>query len=199
MIIYADELGTIPKIENLEMIFSAARSRKISIVAIIQSLSQLEKTYGREGAEIIGDNCQLTIFGGFAPNSKTAEVMSNNLGKQTVLSGSVSSGKGEKSQSLQMIERPLMTTDELKAMQKGSFIVMKTGCYPMRSRLKLFLEWGIHFEEPYIIEEQAARKVEYSNRKEIEYGILLTYPFRSRKETESADGDLHREMEVIRT
>ncbi len=199
VIIYADELGTIPRIENLEMIFSAARSRKISIVAIIQSLSQLEKTYGREGAEIIGDNCQLTMFGGFAPNSKTAEVMSNNLGKQTVLSGSVSSGKGEKSQSLQMIERPLMTSDELKAMPKGSFIVMKTGCYPMRSRLKLFLDWGIHFEEPYEIEERAARKVEYSNKKEMEYAILLSYPPRISKEEEYLDRNETRETKVIRT
>ena len=159
----------------------------------------MEKTYGREGAEIIGDNCQLTMFGGFAPNSKTAEVMSNNLGKQTVLSGSVSSGQGEKSQSLQMIERPLMTSDELKAMPKGSFIVMKTGCYPIKSRLKLFLDWGIHFEEPYEIEERAARKVEYSNKKEMEYAILLSYPPRISKDEEYLDRNETRETKVIRT
>ena len=90
VMIYADEIGTLPKINGLEMMFSASRSRKISIVAIIQSLAQFEKTYGKEGAEIIVDNCQCTLFGAFAPNSKTAEVMSQNLGKQTVLSGSLS-------------------------------------------------------------------------------------------------------------
>ncbi len=46
VMIYADELGTLPKIEGIEMMFSASRSRKISIVAIIQSLAQFEKTYG---------------------------------------------------------------------------------------------------------------------------------------------------------
>ena len=30
----------------------------------------------KEGAEIIADNCQDTIFGGFAPNSQTAETLS---------------------------------------------------------------------------------------------------------------------------
>lgn len=75
VMIYADEIGTLPKIDGLEMIFSASRSRRISIVAIIQSLAQFEKTYGKEGAEIIVDNCQCTLFGSFAPNSKTAEVM----------------------------------------------------------------------------------------------------------------------------
>ena len=46
-----------------------------------------------------------------------------------------------------MIERPLMTVDELKSMPKGHFVVMKTGCYPMKTRLKLFFKWGIKFED----------------------------------------------------
>ena len=160
------------------MIFSASRSRKISIVAIIQSLAQFEKTYGKEGAEIIVDNCQCTLFGAFAPNSKTAEAMSQNLGKQTVLSGSVSrsAGKDGSSRSLQMIERPLMTVDELKSMPKGHFIVMKTGCHPMKTRLKLFFKWGIAFEVAYSIEEKSERKVQYADNREVERNIVQKYP-----------------------
>ena len=175
---YMDEVGTLPKIDGLEMIFSASRSRKVSIVAIIQSLAQFEKTYGKEGAEIIVDNCQCTLFGAFAPNSKTAEAMSQNLGKQTVLSGSVSrsSGKDGNSRSLQMIERPLMTVDELKSMPKGHFIVMKTGCHPMKTRLKLFFKWGIQFEDAYSIEEKSERKVQYADRAELEMEILRKFP-----------------------
>lgn len=175
---YADEIGTLPKIEGLEMIFSASRSRKISIVAIIQSLAQFEKTYGKEGSEIIVDNCQCTLFGSFAPNSKTAEVMSANLGKQTVLSGTVSKtlGRDGNSRTMQMIERPLMTVDELKSMPKGHFVVMKTGCHPMRTILQLFFKWGISFEQNYSIEEKAARKVHYANKNEIEDAILEKYP-----------------------
>ena len=90
---------------------------------IIQALAQLEKNYGKEGAEIIVDNVQDTIFGGFAPNSQTAEVLSKALGSRTVLSGSVSRSKDNPSESLQMMERPLMTADELKAIPKGTFVV----------------------------------------------------------------------------
>ena len=75
-VFYADEFGTLPKIESAEMMFSTSPSRRLSIVPIIQSLGQLEKNYGKEGAEIIVDNTQVTIFGGFAPNSETAQVMS---------------------------------------------------------------------------------------------------------------------------
>lgn len=172
VMMFLDEIGTIPKIESAEMMFSASRSRRVSIVAIIQSFAQLEKNYGKEGASIIIDNCQDTVFGGFAPNSESAQILSKALGNQTVMSGSISRGKNDPSQSLQMIERPLMTPDELKSMPKGRFIVTKTGAYPMRTRLKLFLEWGITFGKPYEIAEQSARKVEYADRHSLEEEII---------------------------
>ena len=102
------------------MMFSASRSRRLQIVPIIQSFAQLEKNYGKEGADVIIDNTQLTIFGGFAPNRTSAETLSKALGSRTVMSGSVSRSKDNPSQSVQMIERPLMTSDELKNLPKGT-------------------------------------------------------------------------------
>ena len=174
---FCDEYGTLPKIESAEMMFSASRSRRLQIVPIIQSFSQLEKNYGKEGAEIIIDNTQLTIFGGFAPQSTSAETLSKALGSRTVMSGSVSRSKNDPSESLQMIERPLMTPDELKSMPKGQFVVMKTGFYPMKVKLKLFFKWGIRFDEehPYSVPDQGNRKVEYAEKKEIMDGIVKKY------------------------
>jgi type IV secretion system protein VirD4 len=169
---FLDEIGTIPKIESAEMMFSASRSRRVSIVAIIQSFAQLEKNYGREGSAIIIDNCQDTVFGGFAPNSESAQILSKAMGSKTVMSGSVSRGKNDPSQSLQMIERPLMTPEELKSMPRGHFIVTKTGAYPMRTKLKLFTEWGIVFDKPYEIAEKSAREVEYADRRRVEEEII---------------------------
>ena len=176
-IFFCDEFGTLPKIESAEMMFSASRSRRLQIVPIIQSFSQLDKNYGKEGAEIIVDNTQLTIFGGFAPNSSSAEVLSKALGSRTVMSGSVSRGKDNPSESLQMMERPLLTPDELKSLPKGSFVVMKTGVHPMQVKLKLFFEWGIQFDEdnPYTVPEHGNRKVEYAEKKEIMDGIVAKY------------------------
>ncbi len=112
------------------------------------------------------------MFGGFAPNSESAQILSKALGSQTVMSGSVSRGKNDPSQSLQMIERPLMTPDELKSMPKGRFIVTKTGVCPMRTRLKLFLEWGITFGKAYEMTEQSARKVSYADRRKVEEEVI---------------------------
>lgn len=92
---YCDEFGTLPTIQSAEMMYSASRSRRLSIVSIIQSYQQLEKNYGKEGAAIIQDNCQLTIAGGFALSSETAEIISKALGSRTVMTGSVSRSKND--------------------------------------------------------------------------------------------------------
>ena len=185
-IMYCDEFGTMPPFDVLPL-FSAGRSRRLTLVPIIQSLAQLEKNYGREGAEILVDNCQDTIFGGFAPQSQTAEKLSQSLGKRTVLSGYVSKGQGGASMTSQMIERPLMTPDELKSMPKGNFIIMKTGTHPAKTRLKLFLEWGITFKEPYSVPEQSKRKIYYASRKELE--LAIRDKFSSQKSAQVNDAE----------
>ena len=176
-VFFCDEFGTLPKIESAEMMFSAARSRRLQIVPIVRSFAQLDKNYGKEGAEIIIDNTQVTIFGGFAPNSSTADTLSEALGNRTVLSGAVSKGKGNATQSLQMMERPLMTSDELKSLPRGDFIVMKTGTHPMRVHLKLFFKWGIAFDEdkPYAVPERGNRVVKYAEKKEVLNAIICKY------------------------
>ena len=174
---YMDEFGTLPPISSAEMMYSASRSRRLSLVSIIQSFQQLEKNYGKEGAAIIQDNCQITIAGGFAPTSETADIISRALGTRTVMTGSVSRSKNDPSQSLQMIERPLMTAEELKSMGKGNFIVMKTGTHPFISKLKLFFKWGIKFDtEPYKPEDKGERKVHYTDKQKIEEAILDKFP-----------------------
>lgn len=199
VVFYCDEFGTLPKIESAEMMFSASRSRRVSIVPIIQSFAQLEKNYGKEGAEIIIDNTQLTVFGGFAPNSESAQTLSKALGSKTVLSGSVSQSKGDPSRSLQMIERPLMTPDELKALPKGTFVVTKTGFYPMKVKLKLFFKWGIEFEkEPYVVPLRDSSMVTYASREELTEAIQAKYPPKEKKDDDDTipDGSICVEEEM---
>ena len=198
-VFFCDEFGTLPKIDSAEMMFSASRSRRLQIVPIIQSFAQLEKNYGKEGADVIIDNTQLTIFGGFAPNSTSAEVLSKALGSRTVMSGSVSRSKNDPSQSLQMIERPLMTPDELKSLPKGTFVVMKTGFYPMKVKLKLFFKWGIKFEEKYEVKENGNREVHYANRSELFNNIIQAYSPVTDSDFDEASDDKKKKNENLKT
>lgn len=149
--------------------WNAARKRDEMLELYDRKLSRtvLRRESRSNPADLAG-----TIFGGFAPNSQTAEVLSKALGSRTVMSGSVSRGKDGNSRSMQMMEWPLMTPDELRSMPKGQFVVMKTGTHPMRTRLRLFLDWGITFGKPYQPPEKAARPVAYASRRDLERAIL---------------------------
>ncbi len=68
-----------------------------------------------------------------------------------------------------------VSSDELETSPKGIFIVTKTRTCPMKTILKLFLEWGIRFEKVYEIEEKFARKVAYADRRELEEEIIKRY------------------------
>ena len=81
----------------------------------------------------------------------------------------------------------------LLSLLQQMLIVSKTGCHPMRTKLKLFLKWGITFEEPYEIEEKSARKVAYADKQEIEEEIIRRFLccMEDDEDEEDAPPDIH--------
>lgn len=79
-----------------------------------------------------------------------------------------------------------MTPDELKSIPKGEFVVMKTGTHPMRTKLQLFLKWGITFEEPYVLPDQGKRQIFYASRQELEMSIAKAFASEQSIQTQKA-------------
>lgn len=96
-VLFCDEFGTMPPFDVLPL-FSAGRSRGLTLVPIIQSLAQLEKNYGKEGAEIIMDNVQDTIFGGFAPQQSDGGGVEQSHGQPDGALRLCEPGKGQRQQ-----------------------------------------------------------------------------------------------------
>ncbi len=169
VICFYDELGTIPKIEGLDAIFTASRSRNMTIVGILQGISQLNDRYGKDVAETMFNSCHDTIAGAFGPLSQDAEFISKQLGSRTAQTGSVTTdGKtGEQSLSEQMMEVPLMAPNELREMPRGEYVLLKTFCRSARTKMPLFTDWGITLEEKYHISERPIRNIEYMDVKEL--------------------------------
>lgn len=69
-----------------------------------------------------------------------------------------------------------MSPDELKSMPKGNFVVMKTGTHPMKTKLKLFFEWGIQFQKPLEMPDRGSRPVYYAGKQDLERSILSQFP-----------------------
>jgi type IV secretion system protein VirD4 len=180
VIFYLDEYGTLPKFDNSQDMFTAGRSRNIFLFPMLQSLAQLQQKYGREGSEIITDCCQNAVFGGLAPLSKSGEDLSRALGNQTVQSGSVSRSGGmdrsNSSRSLQMVQRPLLTAEEIKTLEQNKWILMKSRCHPLISIMKRYNEWGIELDCPFQMTEDSARRVKYADKDELRNAVLKKYP-----------------------
>lgn len=177
---YLDEFGTMPKIDNVDKMFTAGRSRNIIFFPMLQSLAQLDQNYGRDGTEIILDSCQNALFGGQAPLSKRAEDLSRMLGTQTVQSGSVShSSNGlfdtNSSQNLQMVQKQLITAEQLKALPRNQWILTKTHCHPMITTMRWYSDWGIQLDSPFQMPEFAAREVKYASAEKLKATIQELY------------------------
>lgn len=82
---FMDDFATNCKIENFENMISNIRSRKISVMLILQSLSQLEESYGRS-AHTIADDCDTLIYmGGNDPETARQIAIRCNKTTQTIL------------------------------------------------------------------------------------------------------------------
>ena len=82
---FMDDFATNCRIDNFENMISNIRSRKISVILILQSLSQLDKSYG-ESAHTIIDDCDTMIYmGGNDPKTAHSIAIRCNKTTQTVL------------------------------------------------------------------------------------------------------------------
>ena len=87
-----------------------------------------------------------------------------------------------------------MTPDELKSLPKGTFVVTKTGAYPMQVKLKLFFEWGIVFpDELYDVPDKGNRIVAYARKEDLQKKMDEIYPAKKEEQKETAAaGKVHR-------
>lgn len=162
IMMYLDEIGTIPKINGLAMMFSASRSRDILLVPIMQAESQFAETYGAENSKTIQSNIGCVIYGGFTPDSELTQTVSKKLGNVTVQTGSVSTGlDGKSSVSYSMTDKPLISEQELQRLPKGTFVVRRQNSNPMLSKMMLFTKWGITFPGSYTPRKKEIRPVQY--------------------------------------
>ena len=79
--------------------------------------------------------------------------------------------------SLSMISRPLLTTDELLRLDKGTFVVEKTGQLPILTNFKLYKNWGITLGKSMKVSSHT-EPVIYADYTDIRKQVLKCYdPF----------------------
>lgn len=131
-----DEFGNIGTVPDFERVIATARSRNVSFSIILQSQSQLERAYEKEGAKTIVDCCDTVVFLG-GKSTETNETISKMVGKQTLKVATLSDSRGANrstTQNYNVIERDLMTPDEVGRLPRDEAIVLISGTCPLKGR-----------------------------------------------------------------
>ena len=136
--LWLDEFYAGARPADCAQLMGVIRSRNISMIPILQSVSQLKDLYQGEKAEIIHDNCPIFWFGGCGQGAiETQKAISELLGKATVDIASDGSNGNNRSNNYQKAGRELMTPAEVKNMDKHNCIVFLEDERPIFDRKSL--------------------------------------------------------------
>ena len=136
--LWLDEFYAGARPADCAQLMGVIRSRNISMIPILQSVSQLKDLYQGEKAEIIHDNCPIFWFGGCGQGAiETQKAISELLGKATVDIASDGSNGNNKSTNYLKTGRELMTPAEIKNMDKHYCIVFLEDERPIYDRKSL--------------------------------------------------------------
>lgn len=136
--LWLDEFYAGARPADCAQLMGVIRSRNISMIPILQSVSQLKDLYQGEKAEIIHDNCPIFWFGGCGQGAiETQKTISELLGKATVDIASDGSNGNNRSNNYQKAGRELMTPAEVKKMDKHNCIVFLEDERPILDRKSL--------------------------------------------------------------
>ena len=108
MFFFLDEFGNMGEIPRFASIATTLRKRRCSISIVLQSMSQLNSTYGEDEAETILDGGMSTALYLSGLGLKICEDVEKLLGKNTVYD-TVTGGMSEKART---VAQPLMSSDD---------------------------------------------------------------------------------------
>lgn len=129
-----DEFANIGKVPDFHRLISTIRSRNISCMIILQSLTQIASLY-KDDAETIIDNCDTFVFLG-GKSTKTTKQIAEMIGKTTIDAQNVNESRGQNgSYSLQnnILARDLIDPSEIGRLKRTQCLVLITGLPPFRS------------------------------------------------------------------
>lgn len=125
-----DEFANMPPLKDVTTMVTAARSRLIRFTFIIQNYAQLTQVYGKENAETIKGNCNITYL--ISSELQALEEISK-------MCGEVKSKEKDKTAST-----PLVTVSDLQRLSQYEVISLRLRTMPFKTKLvpNFKMDWG---------------------------------------------------------
>lgn len=157
--VVADELANTGVWPNFEKTIATARSRKIAVSLILQSLPQLTQLYGEENAETIIGCCNTMLVLG-CNDKYTAEYISDKSGIVTIRAKSVSDTRASSAGNRGVMQgyslsegdgkRNLVNPDEVQHLDKEQLLIMTNGQNMLEAKRFGFIHHPL-FNDPHFV------------------------------------------------
>lgn len=196
--VVADELANTGVWPNFEKTIATARSRKIAVSLILQSLPQLTQLYGEENAETIIGCCNTMLVLG-CNDKYTAEYISDKSGIVTIRAKSVSDTRASSAGNRGVMqgyslsegdgERNLVNPDEVQHLEKEQILIMTNGQNMLEAKRFGFIHHPL-FNDPHFV---PTKWVELPKTADLYPNARKHDAIESR---ESSFGDIQRQKEI---
>ncbi|MFD5065022.1 type IV secretory system conjugative DNA transfer family protein [Streptomyces sp. NPDC058394] len=137
-----DEAANVCRISDLPDLYSHLGSRGINVVTLLQSYRQGSRVWGEAGMDALWSAATIKLLGAGLDDADFVDKVSKLVGQQEVSTLSVSRSKDGTSRSTSYRLDPILPPDRIRALPKGTALLLATGIKPAMIRLR---PW---FKEP---------------------------------------------------
>ncbi|MEU7314819.1 TraM recognition domain-containing protein [Streptomyces sp. NPDC007083] len=137
-----DEAANVCRISDLPDLYSHLGSRGINVVTLLQSYRQGSRVWGEAGMDALWSAATVKLLGAGLDDADFVDKVSKLVGQQDVKTASYSHSKEGGSHSVSYRLDPILPPDKIRALPKGTALLLATGIRPALIRLR---PW---FKEP---------------------------------------------------
>lgn len=131
-----DEAANVCKIADLPDLYSHLGSRGVIPITILQSYRQGVRVWGEAGMDALWSAATIKLVGSGIDDADFADKLSRLVGDHDVRTVSVSTSDSGKSTSVSMRQERVLPADAIRALRKGSALLLATGIRPALVDLK---------------------------------------------------------------
>ncbi|MFH8434502.1 type IV secretory system conjugative DNA transfer family protein [Streptomyces sp. NPDC018007] len=149
-----DEAANVCRIADLPDLYSHFGSRGINVVTLLQSYRQGARVWGDAGMDALWSAATVKLLGAGLDDADFVEKISKLVGQHDVSTVSVSRSRDGSSRSTSYRQEQVLPPDRIRALPKGTALLLATGVRPALIRLR---PW---YKEPDAGHISAAAKAE---------------------------------------
>ncbi|MBC2902137.1 type IV secretory system conjugative DNA transfer family protein [Streptomyces cupreus] len=131
-----DEAANVCKIADLPDLYSHLGSRGVIPITILQSYRQGVRVWGEAGMDALWSAATIKLVGSGIDDADFADKLSRLVGDHDVRTVSLSTSESGKSTSVSMRQERVLPADAIRALPKGSALLLATGVRPALLDLK---------------------------------------------------------------